>query len=100
MTTPELAGNPCEIDLVQQPVAKAESHKLSVAHICVMADSGMGKVLEQARFTKVRPFQTGHTPLLTQVQNYAFTGSWGFCPNTSKDGTSFLIEGNIPADYC
>jgi len=54
MTTPELAGNPCEIDLVQQPVAKAEPRQLSVAHICVMADSGMGKVLEQAWLTKVR----------------------------------------------
>ena len=100
MTTPELAGNSGEIDLVQQSVAKVESQKLSGAHICVMADSGMGKVLEQAGFTEVRSFQTGDTPLLTQVQNDAFTGSWGFCPNTSKDGTSFLIEGNIPADYC
>ena len=108
-----------------------------MAHICVMADSGMGKVLEQAWFTKVRTyldmlwsidelaelelpkgysvrsFQTGDTPLLTQVQNDAFTGTWGFrpnteeqfeyrtqMPNTSKDGISFLIEGNIPAGYC
>ena len=99
MATTELAGNPCEIDLVQQPVATAESQKLSVAHICVMPDSGMGKVLEQAGFAKVRAyldmlwsmdelaelelpkgysvqsFQTGNTPLLTQVQNDAFTGS-------------------------
>jgi len=137
MTTPDLAGSPDEIDLVQQAVAKAESQKLSVAHICVMADSGRGKVLEQAGFTKVRTyldmlwsmdelaelelpegysvrsFQTGDTPLLTQVQNDAFTGSWGFCPNTeeqieyrtqmpntSKDGILFLMEGNSPAGYC
>ena len=136
MTTPELAGNPGEIDLVQQLVAKAESQQLSVAHICVMADSGMGKVLEQAGITNVRAyldmlwimdelaelelpkgysvrsFQTGDTPLLTQVQNDAFTGNWGFCPNTeeqieyrtqmpntSKDGIVFLIEGNIPTGY-
>ena len=137
MTTPDLAGSPDEIDLVQQAVAKAESQKLSVAHICVMADSGRSKVLEQAGFTKVRTyldmlwnmdelaelelpegysvlsFQTGDTPLLTQVQNDAFTGSWGFCPNTeeqieyrtqmpntSKDGILFLMEGNSPAGYC
>ena len=137
MTTPDLAGSPDEIDLVQQAVAKAESQKLSVAHICVMADSGRGKVLEQAGFTKVRTyldmlwnmdelaelelpegysvlsFQTGDTPLLPQVQNDAFTGSWGFCPNTeeqieyrtqmpntSKDGILFLMEGNSPAGYC
>ena len=137
MTTPDLAGSPDEIDLVQRAIAKAESQKLSVAHICVMADSGRGKMLEQAGFTKVRAyldmlwsmdelaelelpegysvlsFQTGDTPLLTQVQNDAFTGSWGFCPNTeeqieyrtqmpntSKDGILSLIEGNIPAGYC
>jgi len=137
MTTPDLAGSPDEIDLVQRAIAKAESQKLSVAHICVMADSGRGKVLEQAGFTKVRTyldmlwnmdelaelelpegysvlsFQTGDTPLLTQVQNDAFTGSWGFCPNTeeqieyrtqmpntSKDGILFLMEGNSPAGYC
>ena len=137
MTTPDLAGSPDEIDLVQRAIAKAESQKLSVAHICVMADSGRGKVLEQAGFTKVRTyldmlwnmdelaelelpegysvlsFQTGDTPLLTQVQNDAFTGSWGFCPNTeeqieyrtqmpntSKDGILFLMEGNSPAVYC
>ena len=137
MTTPDLAGSPDEIDLVQQAVAKAESQKLNVSHICVMADSGKGKVLEQAGFTKVRTyldmlwnmdelaelelpegysvlsFQTGDTPLLTQVQNDAFTGSWGFCPNTeeqieyrtqmpntSKDGILFLMEGNSPAGYC
>lgn len=137
MTTPDLAGSPDEIDLVQQAVAKAESQKLIVAHICVMAASGRGKVLEQAGFTKVRTyldmlwnmdelaelelpegysvlsFQAGDTPLLTQVQNDAFTGSWGFCPNTeeqieyrtqmpntSKDGILFLMEGNSPAGYC
>ena len=137
MTTPDLAGSPDEIDLVQRAIAKAESQKLSVAHICVMADSGRGEVLEQAGFTKVRTyldmlwsmdelaelelpegysvrsFQTGDTPLLTQVQNDAFTGSWGFCPNTeeqieyrtqmpntSKDGILFLMEGNSPAGYC
>ena len=137
MTTPDLAGSPDEIDLVQRAIAKAESQKLSVAHICVMADSGRGKVLEHAGFTKVRTyldmlwnmdelaelelpegysvlsFQTGDTPLLTQVQNDAFTGSWGFCPNTeeqieyrtqmpntSKDGILFLMEGNSPAGYC
>ena len=108
MTTPELAGSPGEIDLVQQSVTKAESQKLSVAHICVMADSGMGKVLEQAGFTKVRTyldmlrsmdelaewklpegysvrsFQTGDTTLLNQFQNATFTRSWPFCPNTEE----------------
>jgi len=69
--------------------------------------------LELPKGYSVRSFQTGDTPLLTQVQNDAFTGNWGFCPNTeeqieyrtqmpntSKDGILFLIEGNIPAGYC
>jgi len=61
----------------------------------------------------VRSFQKGDTSLLTQVQNDAFTGSWGFCPNTeeqieyrthmpntSKAGILFLFEGDVPAGYC
>jgi len=51
--------------------------------------------------------------LLTQIQNDACTRSWGFCPNTeeqieyrtqmpntSRDGILFLMESNIPTDYC
>ena len=56
MTTPELSSSPDEIDLVQQSVAMAKSQTLSVVHIRVMADSGMSKVQEQARFTEVRTY--------------------------------------------
>jgi len=34
----------------------AESQTLSVVHICVMADSGMSRVQEQAGFTEVRTY--------------------------------------------
>ena len=137
MTAPELAGSPDESELVQRAVARAEAEKLTVAHICVMPGSGRGEVLEQLGFTKVRTyldmswgqeqlpelelpqgysvrsFQKGDTPLLTRVQNDAFTGSWGFSPNTedqieyrthmpntSHAGIMFLFEGDDPAAYC
>ena len=137
MTAPELAGSPDEVELVQRAVALAEAEKLTVAHVCVMPDSGRGTVLEQLGVTKVRTyldmlwdqdqlpelelprgysvrsFQKGDTPLLTRVQNDAFTGSWGFCPNTEEQieyrsqmpntshaGIVFLFEGENPAGYC
>ena len=125
MTTPDLAGSPDEIDLVQRAIAKAESQKLSVAHICVMADSGRGKVLEQAGFTKVRTyldmlwnmdelaelelpegysvlsFQTGDTPLLTQVQNDAFTGSWGSARTLrSRSSTAPKCQTHLKTAFC
>ncbi len=56
MTAPELAGSPDESELVQRAVALAEAAKLSVAHVCVMPESGRGHVLEQLGFTKVRTY--------------------------------------------
>ncbi|MCH8988543.1 MAG: GNAT family N-acetyltransferase [Chloroflexi bacterium] len=137
MTSPDLAGSPEEAVLVRRAVARAEALGLGVAHVCVLPDSGRGKVLEQLGFSRVRTyldmlwnqdelpaldlpqgysvrsFQNGDTPLLTQVQNDAFTGGWGFCPNTeeqieyrthmpntSKAGILFLFEGDSPAGYC
>ena len=137
MTAPELAGGPEEVELVDRAMAQAEAAGLDVAHVCSLPGSGRGKVLEQAGFSPVRTyldmlwsmdelpevelpkgytvrsFQPGDTPLLTNFQNDAFTGSWGFCPNTeeqieyrihmpntSKAGILFLFEGDSPAGYC
>jgi mycothiol synthase len=137
MTVPELVGGAEEEELVRLAVAKAEASKLDVAHICVMPGSGREQLLEQMGFAKVRtylemlwsqdelahvelpagysvrPFQPGDAALLTTVQNDAFTGSWGFCPNTEDqieyrthmantfmDGILFLFEGDSPAGYC
>ena len=137
VASPDLAGSPEEMELVRRAVARVDALGLGVAHVCVLPDSGRGKVLEQLGFSRVRtyldmlwdqdelpaldlpqgysvrPFQKGDTPLLTQVQNDAFTGSWGFCPNTeeqieyrthmpntSKAGILFLFEGDSPAGYC
>ena len=61
----------------------------------------------------VRSFQPGDASLLTEVQNSAFEGSWGFCPNTveqieyrtsmantSHPGILFLHQDEKPAGYC
>ena len=61
----------------------------------------------------VRSFQTGDATLLTDVQNSAFDGSWGFCPNTveqieyrtsmantSHPGILFLHQDGNPAGFC
>ena len=137
MTLPELAGGPEEAELVRRAVGVAEAQGLGVAHVCALPESGRGEVLEQLGFYRVRTylemlwnqdeppaldlpqgysvrsFQIGDTPLLTQVQNDAFTGSWGFSPNTeeqieyrtqmpntSKSGILFLFDGDSPAGYC
>ena len=137
MTSPDLAGGPEEVELVQKALARANDQGAGVAHICVPPDSGRGQMLEKLGFApvrtyldmlwsredlpeldlpqgySVRSFQNGDAPLLTQVQNDAFTGSWGFCPNTeeqieyrthmantSKSGILFLFAGDEPAGYC
>ena len=137
MTLPELAGGPEEAELVRRAVGVAEAQGLGVAHVCVLPESGMGEGLEQLGFSRVRTylemiwnqdeppaldlppgysvrsFQMGDIPLLTQVQNDAFTGNWGFSPNTeeqieyrtrmpntSKSGILFLFDGDSPAGYC
>ena len=137
MTSPDLAGSPEELELLRLAVARAGDLGVGVAQICVPPDSGRGEVLEKLGFSlvrtyldmlwnqdelpdlelprgfSVRSFQKGDTPLLTQVQNDAFTGSWGFSPNTeeqieyrthmantSKPGILFLFEGVNPAGYC
>lgn len=108
MTSPDLAGSPIEMELVEKAVARAESQRLGVAHVCVLPESGRVESLEQAGFSRVRTyldmlwqneeppdlelphgfsvrsFQPGDTSLLTKVQNDTFTGSWGFSPNTEE----------------
>jgi mycothiol synthase len=61
----------------------------------------------------LRSFAPGDEELLTQLQNAAFGGSWGFCPNTleeisyrtglsrcSAEGIVILMEGGKAAAYC
>lgn len=137
MTSPDVDGSLEEVELLRRAVARAEDVGVGVAHVCVLPNSGRGKILKHLGFARVRTyldmlwnrdempalelpegysvrsFRKGDTPLLTQVQNDAFTGSWGFCPNTeeqidyrtqmpntSKAGILFLFDGDRPAGYC
>ena len=108
MTSPDLAGSPKERDLLERAVGLAEASGAGVAHVCLPGDSGKAQMLEHLQFTRVRTyldmlwkhddlpeldlpqgysvrtFKNGDAPLLTQMQNDAFTGSWGFCPNTAE----------------
>jgi mycothiol synthase len=137
MTSPDLAGSPEERELLERAVDLAEASGADVAHVCMPGDAGEVPMLEKLQFTRVRtyldmlwkhddlpeldlpqgfsvrPFKNGDAPLLTRVQNDAFTGSWGFCPNTAEQieyrvrmpntslaGIQFLFEGESPAGYC
>jgi len=137
MIAPEIEGSPEDIELIKRAVTQAESARLTVAHVCVPPDSRRGEILEQAGFIpvrtyldmlwdldelseeslppgyRVRSFEPGDTALLTSVQNDAFRGSWGFCPNTeeqieyrtrmpntSEAGILFLFDRDEPAGYC
>lgn len=61
----------------------------------------------------VRMFHPGDEESLTTIQNRAFTGSWGFCPNTVAEvsyrlemsvyrpgGVIFLCQGEAVLGYC
>jgi mycothiol synthase len=61
----------------------------------------------------LRSFQPGDAPVLTRIQNAAFSGSWGFSPNTveqieyrssmsntSHEGILFLVNQDEVAGYC
>ena len=111
--------------------------KARVAHVCLPAGSDRGMLLEGLGFSQVRayslmlcrkeslhfgdiapgftvaPFVQGDEALLTQVQNDAFNGSWGFCSNTvdqieyrtkmantAHEGILFLRQGEKTAGYC
>ena len=132
-----LAGSPQELELVQRAVTRASELGARVIHIAQsegsfradrLRDEGFSlvrrywnmvwqrDVLTTAPFPdgfSVRPFQTGDAGVLTEIQNAAFSGSWGFSPNTveqidyrssmantSYQGILFLSNGDVTAGYC
>ena len=75
-----------------------------------LADFPVGEPVEGY---KVRSMSDGEEPLLTQLQNRTFAGSWGFAPNVAKEITYrvrmgggrpedvlFLVVEAQPAAYC
>jgi mycothiol synthase len=134
---PEAANTSLERELVRQSVARSKELGAQVAHICLGQGSPMNKLLEGEGFYlarvywdmvwrhenmplpelpdgfTIRSFQPGDAPALTEVQNAAFAGSWGFSPNmveeieyrssltnTSHSGILFLLNGAKVAGYC
>lgn len=140
---PGVAGGIHEEGLLDMAVGHSRKWGAEVAHLCLPAGSDRVAILEERGFTmarsyanmswqgdrlspwsmgtgfKVRSYVPGDEVLLTQVQNAAFGGSWGFCPNTveqikyradmsntSHQGILFLFhrekhaEPEEPAGYC
>ena len=134
---PDFAGLPEEKELVRLAVESCGRWNAKVAHLCLPAESTRIALLEHMGFYQVRtyslmawhrdslpageitqgfhitPFNDGDEALLTRVQNDAFEGSWGFCPNTvdqikyrttmantTPQGILFLRHGEKIAGHC
>ena len=134
---PHLAGGPLESQLLRRAVERARGLGAKVAHLCLPQGSPRHKLLEEQGFSlartywemgwqqelvppltlpegfAIRHFKPGDTLTLTEVQNTAFGGGWGFCPNTveqiryrssmsntSHQGILFLCHGDRVAGYC
>jgi mycothiol synthase len=134
---PDIAGSPLEEELLHRAVERCRELSAQVVHICLGHDSPRSKLVEKEGFhlarvywdmlwqqdavPKVKPpagftirsFQAGDAKALTEVQNAAFSGSWGFSPNTveqieyrssmsntSHKGILFLVNGDRIAGYC
>ena len=133
----DLAGSPLEGELVRRALARAEQLGTRVAHLCLAESSPKRRLLEEQGFSlervywdmvwhgesvppdvspdgfTIRPYQPSDAGTLTEIQNLAFTGTWGFCPNTveqieyrssmsntSPPGIVFLYDGERAAGYC
>ena len=132
-----MAGSPKELELVRWGVARAGTLGARVLDICLPDPSPRAELLREEGFSlvrsywnmvwrhddlplapipdgfSVRPFQAGDAAVLTEIQNAAFSGSWGFSPNTveqieyrsrmansSHQGIIFLTHGDNTAGYC
>ena len=134
---PHLSGSSPERDLLHRGTERAGELGARVSHICLPHAEHRAALLSSEGFVHartywdmvwnqqvlpqwqvpqgfaVRSFQPGDAALLTEVQNSAFDGSWGFCPNsveqieyrasmsnTSHQGILFLHQDEKPAGYC
>jgi mycothiol synthase len=134
---PELVGGIHHGELLRRAVGRAIELGAQVIHSCLPDPSPQSSLLRAEGFSLVRTywdlvwsgdalpdsavpdgftirsFQTGDAAVLTKVQNAAFGGSWGFCPNsveqieyrslmvnTPQQGILFLRNGEETAGYC
>ena len=135
--TGSLAGSPQELELLRWAVGRAEKLGAQVIDVSLPDPSPRTERLREEGFSlvrrywnmvwrldalpsapiadgfSVRSFQAGDAAVLTEIQNAAFSGSWGFSPNTveqieyrsgmansSHQGILFLNDGDTPAGYC
>ena len=135
--SPGLAASSAEVALIRQGMELAKGSGSSVAHICLGNDAPRSGLLASEKFTLARTYlhmlwnheslpqitlpdgfatrlyTSNDTEKLTLIQNAAFEGSWGFCPNTIEElqyrtamsNTSyecivFLEDGISTAAYC
>ena len=133
----DLAGSQEEAKLIDRAVARSWELGTVVAHLCLSQDSPRRHLLESKGFTlervywdmlwniewlpqtgvpagfRIGSFQPGDAATLTQIQNDAFTGTWGFAPNTIEQieyrssmsntahpGILLLYSGDRVAGYC
>ena len=133
----ESQGQPGEMELVRWGVRRAQALGAEVVHLCLPEGSPTAETLTNEGLTLVRRYRTmvcrrkdlpeaampdgfsvrqfhqGDAVSLTEVQNTAFEGSWGFSPNTleqikyrtgtadtSPEGILLLEHGDKTAGYC
>lgn len=105
----DLEASSEEAKLIQSGLELAKTRGAAVAHICLGSQTPRASMLEDAGFHSTRTYLhmlwNEETPpsmqvppeysvniytsqdaqKLTDIQNAAFTGSWGFCPNTLQE---------------
>lgn len=134
---PRLAGSQIEREIIRSAVGRARELGIRYVHLCLGNPSPEAGLLKEEGFSLVRTywemvwrqgelpqfavpdgfalrtFQPGEAKVLTEVQNAAFAGSWGFCPNTVEQiqyrssmvntptkGILLLYHGDKAAGYC
>lgn len=135
--SPRLAASPIEREVIRSAVGRARKLGVRYVHLCLGNPSPKAVLLKEEGFSLVRTywdmvwhrdellpfavpdgfalrsFQPGEAKVLTEVQNAAFAGSWGFCPNTVAQieyrssmvntptkGILLLYHGDKTAGYC
>lgn len=134
---PRRVGSQTEQEVIRRAVGRARELGGRYVHLCLGNPSPRAVLLKEQGFALVRTywdmvwhrdelpqfevpdgyalrsFQPEEAKVLTEVQNAAFAGSWGFCPNTVEQieyrssmvntpakGILLLYHGDKPAGYC
>lgn len=137
MVYPDYSEQGVERALVRAALTRAQELRASVLHVQVPKGSFWKKLLKGEGLKPVhrywtmrwkedtpppielpegfslRTYKPGDAETLTRIQNAAFEGSWGFCPNTpeeiqyraamsisSPEGILFLSQGDGIGGYC